>query len=105
MATEQEKKYLERKRAAVQYLMDNDVPKCFQKLLNDVVAERPDDIFGYMVWKDYIYRDLINITEAFGPFGNLYIKVLLNTTVTVFHDDCAGFLVFAIVSYSTDDNF
>ena len=48
MATDQEE-YLERKRAAVQYLSDNQVPKCFQKLLNDVVLDRPDDIFGYMV--------------------------------------------------------
>lgn len=53
MAAEQEK-YFERKRAAVQYLKDNEVPKCFQKLLNDVVLERPKDIFGYMVCQCYI---------------------------------------------------
>jgi hypothetical protein len=49
MATEEEK-YRARKQAAVQYLKENEVPKCFQELLNDVVVERPDDIFGYMVW-------------------------------------------------------
>ena len=54
MAAESEEKYFERKRRAVQYLKDNDVPKCFQKLLNDVVLEMPEDIFGYMVWKFYI---------------------------------------------------
>jgi hypothetical protein len=51
MATEEEDYYLARKRAAIQYLNEHHVPKCFQKLLNDVVVERPNDIFGYMVGK------------------------------------------------------
>ena len=54
MAAESEEKYFERKRRAVQYLKDNDVPKCFQKLLNDVVLKMPEDVFGYMVWRFYI---------------------------------------------------
>lgn len=57
MAAENEEKYLERKRAAVQYLEHNEVPKRFQTLLNDVVVETPDDIFGYMVWKCHKTQD------------------------------------------------
>lgn len=49
MATEEESKYLERKRFAIEYLKTNDVPNCFQKLLNNILEEPPDDIFGFMV--------------------------------------------------------
>ncbi|XP_028391030.1 enolase 4-like [Dendronephthya gigantea] len=55
MAAETEAKYLDRKRAAVRYLKDNEVPKRFQRLLNDVVVKRPDDIFGYMA--EYFARE------------------------------------------------
>ena len=72
MAAESEQKYFERKRRAVQYLKDNDVPKCFQKLLNDVVLEMPEDIFGYMVWKFYI----ICLTAYLDYSTFIYDKIL-----------------------------
>ena len=39
----------ERKRKAISYLKENDVPKYIEILLNDAVNDNPDDLFGYMV--------------------------------------------------------
>ena len=39
----------ERKRQAISYLKENGVPKRIKNLLNTVVNDNPNDLFGFMV--------------------------------------------------------
>lgn len=41
----------ERKQNAVKYFKSNDVPKKLEELLNIMLEDDPEDIFGYMVSK------------------------------------------------------
>jgi len=44
---------LEEKRQAVAYFNKNEVPKQIEELLNKMIKEKPNDIFGYMVRRCY----------------------------------------------------
>ena len=39
----------ERKQKAVKYFKSNDVPKKLEELLNIMLEDDPEDVFGYMV--------------------------------------------------------